>query len=88
MALYEAKPRNPKALTREQAQAMLSDVATRMYTRLTADRFVAKTTDAEYLAMVRAFQNVMATLNTIQRDTEIDDLKKLIEDTEAKAEKR
>jgi len=79
---YRFKKRRETALNREEAVRMLSDVAEKMYGRLSADRFIVKKTDADYLAMVRAWGNVMTALNTILRDDQITELQKLIEERE------
>jgi len=79
---FKRKERTAKALDRDTAVRMLSDVAEKMYGRLSAERFTVKKTDAEYLAMVRAWGNVMTALNTILRDDQITELQKLIEERE------
>lgn len=66
-------------LSREELAAMLSDVLKRLHARVTATRFKPRASDPELMAIVRAFTAGVTVLNSVLKDSDLDDMVRRID---------
>lgn len=85
---FKAERTPGDVLTREELASMASDVLKKLHVRATADRFLPKGSDPEFLAMVRAFMAGVTALNGVIKDMEQEEVKDRLSRIEAALEIR
>jgi hypothetical protein len=84
-----ASEREPgKALERDELARMLSDVLKNLHGRLTAPRFKEKATDPDMLGMVRAFTQAAGVLDSLIKNSELQDIEQRLSALEEPAKER
>lgn len=70
------------AFNRETALCGGLKVLKKIERRLSAERFKSQETDSDYVKFVRAYSGLLSVLNQIQKDVEIADLERRIDELE------
>jgi len=74
------------ATDREELINMLSEVAKKLYRRISATRFRKRATDSSFLGHVRALAQIAQAMNATMRDAELEEIRRRLDRLEQERE--